>query len=132
VIPLSTTSRAAAAPCAAIFPLQPNQIPDLSLSAALTATASPPARALVLFSGIATRFETTISCPNGDPRVDRMDELHINHARWSIVAQSQQIVRFHRLDCSSRRGGLSIRDFRRKYWTLSALISRKAISWTSS
>src|SRR5262249_38875993 len=33
----------------------------------LTATSSPPARALVLFSGTATRFETTTSCPNGNP-----------------------------------------------------------------
>ena len=55
------------ATCEAIFPLHPNQVPDLSLRAALTATSSPPARALAFLSGTETLFETTISCPNGDP-----------------------------------------------------------------
>jgi hypothetical protein len=35
----------------------------LPLAAALTATSSPPARALAPFSGTETRFETTISWP---------------------------------------------------------------------
>ena len=48
-------------PSVAIFPLQPNQVPDLSLRAAFTATSSPPARALAFLSGTETRFETTIS-----------------------------------------------------------------------
>jgi hypothetical protein len=37
--------------CAATFPLHPNQMPDLCLSAALTATSSPPARRLRIFLG---------------------------------------------------------------------------------
>jgi hypothetical protein len=51
----------------ATFPLQPNQMPVLSLSAALTATSSPPARAFAFFSGMATLFETMTSCPNSGP-----------------------------------------------------------------
>ena len=47
--------------------LQPNQVPDFCLSAAFTATSSPPARALVSLSGTATLFETITSCPNNDP-----------------------------------------------------------------
>ena len=53
--------------CEAILPLQPNQVPDFCLSAAFTATSSPPARALVSLSGTATLFETITSCPDSDP-----------------------------------------------------------------
>src|ERR1700733_6913334 len=49
---------------APIFPLQPNQMPDFCLSAALTATSSPPARAFAFLSGIATLLETMTSCGN--------------------------------------------------------------------
>jgi hypothetical protein len=42
-------------------------VPDLSLRAALTTISRPPARAPVLRSGAATRFETTTNCPNGNP-----------------------------------------------------------------
>src|SRR6516165_4288489 len=55
---------------AAIFPLQPNQMPVLSLSAALMATSSPPGRTFAIFSGMATLFETTTSCPNSGPLHD--------------------------------------------------------------
>src|SRR5712691_5687211 len=55
-----TTVGCGAAPCSATLPLQPNQIPSRRLSAALTATARPPARRGASVPGTATRFETTM------------------------------------------------------------------------
>src|SRR5262249_31573606 len=90
----------------AIFPLQPNQTPDLSLRAALTATSSPPARALVLFSGTATRFETTTSCPNGNPfrrltASQKYNPQGSSMLRPFSLAYAQSLVEIERRGCAS-------------------------------
>src|SRR5690349_606731 len=54
-------------------------MPDFCVSAAFTATSSPPARAFAFFSGMATLFETMTSCPKGDPLRD--NQLRLTSAR---------------------------------------------------
>ena len=71
VVSFSMAVCAAIVPRVATFPLHPNQVPDLSFSAALTATSSPPARALAFFSGTETLLETMINWPNGDLSSDQ-------------------------------------------------------------
>src|SRR5262249_61879836 len=44
----------------------------------------PPARALVLLSGTATRFETMINCPKGDPfrSTEGRSKPELSHKSW--------------------------------------------------
>src|SRR5271156_1014845 len=88
VILSCTTFCVAMLACVAIFPLQPNQTPDFCLSAALTTTSSPPARAVAFLSGIATLFETMTSCPNSDPLRDTSVTIELCPAvRETLPAQ---------------------------------------------
>src|SRR6516162_5729721 len=64
-------------------------MPVLSLSAALMATSSPPGRTFAIFSGMATLFETTTSCPNSGPLHDA-DWPSLNNPPVMLVGELTQ------------------------------------------
>src|SRR5271156_3427853 len=106
-----TTFRVAISACVAIFPLQPNQTPDFCLSAALTATSSPPARAVAFLSGIATLLETIISCPKWWPFRSALQALQ--HNKWKTQRNVPLLLEVVTLGVRHEDGGTYKKDTRK-------------------